>query len=171
MRCPSVRKQLQAYLDGELPPQAKAALDHHLQSCSACQQIVLRGRQLASLVTETFAPPIPESFPERLLARASRQMAEARPTATPLGNRSSRRLVASVAMRVAAAVVLVVGLGVGMLLGGQTGRRAAGRTFVRSTAAQDPVSLYNLDYLSGVPEGSFTQAYLSLVSARRGSGD
>jgi len=50
------------------------------------------------------------------------------------------------------------------LMGWQTGSRQSSKVADAAPALDDPVVVFNLDYLGGDPNGSLPQAYLMLVS-------
>lgn len=54
--------QLRAYLDGELPPVERAALDVHLAGCAACRDQLSRQRALAVRVRSLL--PVPPAAPD-----------------------------------------------------------------------------------------------------------
>jgi hypothetical protein len=68
------------------------------------------------------------------------------------------------AHRANAAAAIAAGLVLGVVLGQQTWRFSASTTgHDRLTTSADAEMVYSLDYLSGAPRGSFTDAYLSLT--------
>jgi hypothetical protein len=75
-------------------------------------------------------------------------------------------------MRIAAAVVFAVGLSVGAAMGRFVGQTTVAQSTTNVTNSNtDPAAVLNLDSLSGAQDGSITQAYLVLVSARNESGE
>ena len=160
MRCRQVQKYLHAYHDAELPAGVCEAVAGHLRTCAGCRQALTRLEQLADLLHTARASPVPPGFADRVLARA-RSLAEAAPQG--LGARRTffgSWIAAPTAVRAAAAIVVGIGLAGGTVMGWQTGRRTAA-----PPAADDPVVVYNLDYLGGTPEGSLPGAYLTLVAS------
>ncbi len=60
MRCRRARRSLSAYLDDELAPHRRSALEDHLAGCSACAAALERARQQwAGLAAAVPAPPLP----------------------------------------------------------------------------------------------------------------
>ena len=69
----------------------------------------------------------------------------------------------------AAAAVLVMGLAIGVLMGRDTWQSPGIQPVGKSQMAQvEPITIYNLDYLTDAPKGSLADAYLTLVSATNG---
>jgi anti-sigma factor (TIGR02949 family) len=70
LRCAQVLAALSDYLDGELPPQDRAALEAHVQGCARCTRF---GGRFAAVVTLLRADRRPEEPPpdvkERLAAK------------------------------------------------------------------------------------------------------
>lgn len=58
MHCEDIQRQLEEYLDGNLPIDRHDAISGHLQSCAACRQVYSQSRQLRlALQTMPVAPP------------------------------------------------------------------------------------------------------------------
>src|SRR5258708_15392432 len=56
------REQLSAYLDDELEPAARAALEHHLPGCTRCQSELRELRAVRGLLRALPVPALPRSF-------------------------------------------------------------------------------------------------------------
>jgi len=75
-------------------------------------------------------------------------------------------------MQAAAAGVLILGLAVGSLMGRGTWQRPAPpSSAIRQGTEDDPLTLYNLDYLTDTPRGSLALVYLTLASTKSGQGE
>jgi hypothetical protein len=144
-------------------------LASHLQTCPSCRQALARARLLVELLQADPLPAVPQGFAERLVAQARLSGAIQSPART---SRPLRRWWTSVptGQRVAAAALLILGLSAGMLMGWQTGQRKESQSQARSSAPEDSVTVFNLDYLGSTPEESLPQTYLTLVSAQGGNG-
>ncbi|HIC96144.1 TPA: hypothetical protein EYP12_05905, partial [Candidatus Bipolaricaulota bacterium] len=56
------RELLSAYIDGELPPKEKAAVEEHLRECAECRRDLETLRRTVALLRETPRVAIPRSF-------------------------------------------------------------------------------------------------------------
>jgi anti-sigma factor RsiW len=161
--CLKVRRQLSAYLDGELSPKNRTAVERHLARCRACGVALESLRRLARALEIVQVLPAPPSLAGQIMAKArDRQSVGRERNAIRPGRRTvtSRPWV----LRVAAAAVVVFGLAAGSYMG-----RSVSQTATARTAAQaDPLALYNLDYLADAPEGSLADSYLALAASDRG---
>ena len=103
MDCRHVNEQLGPYLDGELPPDVREALEAHLSTCDTCRAELESLRQLAS----SLAKPTAEAAPKALWDTIERRLDHARvvPLRKPKVLRFRRPLT------LAASVAIVVGLG------------------------------------------------------------
>jgi anti-sigma factor RsiW len=166
MRCEDVTTRLDSYASGELQPTLAAKVAAHLDSCESCRQSLGRLKQLAAVLGQTSAPPVPDGFAARLMAKArSRRVAVTSAGWNPL---RWWRLVPA-PMHAAAAAVLVIGLAVGLLMGWKTSP-ASQAPPAQAAVQADPLDAYNLDYLGDAPSGSLADSYLALVSGRNGEG-
>jgi anti-sigma factor RsiW len=78
MKSRDVHRRLGAYLDGELPSEARAEVGRHLEACATCAREVDRLRRLAGLLGAVPAPEAPVGFARRVRAQAERRVAERR---------------------------------------------------------------------------------------------
>ena len=124
MRCQTVRQKLEAYAAQELTPQVRERIEGHLQSCSRCREALARQKELEALIRSVPAPPVPDGFAGRVMARA-------RVRGESLARLSFRvessRLVGAQRLRLAmgTAAALAAGLLIGGLMGWQTWQRSA----------------------------------------------
>jgi anti-sigma factor RsiW len=166
MRCDLIQEQLDAYWDDEVSAAARQEIERHLRICTVCRLLLDRKQRLANLLAEALIPPVPDSFVERVLSKATSTTAQ--PAAKP-----SRWLQAAPALRrLAAAIVLAAGVTAGARMGWQTRQPGSPPAKTADTGRDNPVAVYNLDYLGSTPDGSLPKAYLTLVASNStGSGD
>jgi anti-sigma factor RsiW len=164
VRCAQVRDNLNRFLDAELPAELSEEMATHLQCCPTCRQLWARLRQLGAIVQAAPAPALPGGFARRVLSQARQRVASPPPLRRASFSLMRRWKSIPLMQRAAAAAVLVIGLSTGVLMGWQTGSRQSSRVADASPAPDDPVAVFNLDYLGGDPNGSLPQAYLMLVS-------
>ena len=98
MSCEHLRRDLDAYLDRELKPEAAAAIDDHLSGCPTCRRQVAERESLSRLVRAAPYYPAPDRLRSRVLAQSTRSTL-------------ARRL-----LTWAAAAILIVSVGAGMTL-------------------------------------------------------
>jgi len=77
------RNELYEYLDGSLPPGARAAAEKHLAECAACRQRLAQERQVGELLSARFRQAtepleLPSSVSRRVLAAWADEAREAR---------------------------------------------------------------------------------------------
>lgn len=74
MKCTQVLRRIEAYFDGELPPDERVGMEEHLRSCPSCSRELQLLRSLSSLVRGVEVPavsaPLWENYPTRVLRRA-----------------------------------------------------------------------------------------------------
>jgi anti-sigma factor RsiW len=171
VRCTSVRKNLSAYLDAQLSSAISAEMGTHLQCCAACRLAWLRLRQIGDLLRNVAAPPVPDGFVHRVLSQARRRV-----VCPPPAARASFDLVGywrsvPLVQRAAAAAVLIVGLSTGLAMGWQTTGTQTANSSTAVRVTDDPLAVFNLDYLGGDPNGSLPRAYLTLVASDNRPGE
>lgn len=164
MRCEEVRKRLPAFSSGQLAPDVRRAIKAHLGECAACRKALGRFDGVAAVLAGTRTPPIPPGFAARAMA-AARQRHPAGPGAAWNPWRWWRLTTAPI--RAAACAVFVAGVAVGLVMGWRVSPSAGPAP---SIVQGDPLETYQLDFLSGAPEGSLARSYLTLVSTADGGG-
>jgi len=107
MDCKHTRKQVSAWLDGELPEAIAETVAQHVQRCPACAAYAEELRCMAAILDTWDAPPVPKSLAERI-----RRAAQDHP-APIVQLRTWRRH--HWMGRVAATLLVAVGLAAGML--------------------------------------------------------
>jgi anti-sigma factor RsiW len=164
VRCATVRDSLNAFVDAELPAELSEEMATHLQCCQSCRQLWTRLRQLGAIIQAAPASSLPDGFAGRVLSQARQRVTSPLPTRRASFPFLLRWQSVPLIQRAAAAAVLVIGLSSGVLMGWQTGSNQAATGRDAAPAFDDPVVVFNLDYLGGDPNGSLPQAYLMLVS-------
>ncbi len=166
MQCQQVQLLLNRYIDGEIPEAVRGELDRHLEACAVCRAEVERLRKLEPLFAGLPMPPPPDNLTAAILRRA-----------VVIPKRSGSSVIiwrdwwstATTPLRAAAVVILMVGLAVGGILGRSvTWRPVSSNTEVLS-AAMEPLTVYELDDLGGLPNGSLSEAYLELLTPAGGN--
>lgn len=161
--CLRVRRQLGAYLDGELSPKGQTAVERHLLRCRPCHAALERLRRLEDALQIAEVPPAPPSLAGQIMAKArEHQLTGTVPNVIRLGHTFAPSQ--PWAFKIAAAAVLVFGLAAGSYMGRSVSQSATART----AGPADPRVVYNLDYLADAPEGSLADSYLALASSDRG---
>ena len=159
MRCKAVRKQLVAYVDGELDGQTRDIVKTHLGLCSACSVEYDRTRKALGAARAWEPRPLPEGFTEAIQERAERGE---RPRRVRLPAFDVRVIVDAIsprAWRVAAAcAILVVGLVLGHVVWPRHVVQEASKTVphngVRASAIETLTTLQKLKIILGMREGS-----------------
>ncbi len=159
MRCKAVRKQLVAYVDGELDGQTRDIVKTHLGLCSTCSVEYDRMRKALGAARAWEARPLPEGFTEAIQERAERGE---RPRRVRLPAFDVRVVVDAIPPRAwqvaAACAILVVGLVVGHLVWPRhvvpEAGKAAPHNGVRATALETLTTLQKLKIILGMREGS-----------------
>jgi len=155
-----------AYLANGLAATVRAEVDAHVDTCRACRQALDRAKRLASFLAETPAPPLPDRFAERVLARAR----ELRARQTPGWSIRAWWSAFPAPMRVAAAAMLLVGTAVGMILGWGDAPVSQNTALTRAEQTSGLFAGYGLDALGDAPDGSLAESYIALLDGRNGEG-
>jgi len=166
MRCQTVRQKLEAYADAEVTPQVRERINGHLRSCLGCREALARQKELEALVRSVSAPPVPDGFAGRLMARARLVGEVPRPVSRSGWNPFDRLEPQRLRMGLAATAALAAGLLVGVYLGRHTwqpsDQRLGGHTQMMQA---DPVAASGLGSLTGLGDNSLAEIYLGLASA------
>jgi anti-sigma factor RsiW len=160
MKCTRFQKLSSAYLDDQAPRDLRARMESHLGTCDSCRRALESARALSALLRAQSAPPVPDGFAQRVLARARSQRLSA-PSRLGVRDLVHRMLDSLRPVSAATAAVLAMGLILGALMGHDLGRiRSSSRS--PHVSAGDPLEGYDLDYLSEAPRGSLPHTVLTL---------
>jgi anti-sigma factor (TIGR02949 family) len=108
MNCDSVRDQLNAYVDGELPAETVQHVEEHLKTCDECSEWVEEEEGIGELVKQQRVPDPPDTLKSGVMQAVSE---------TEKGGPSSRRVSFGGAFsggRMAAGAMFLVGLVLGL---------------------------------------------------------
>jgi anti-sigma factor RsiW len=165
--CSRNRKRLNAYIDGELPEQARHSVAQHLAECESCRT-VLHGLQGLEPYLQTLdTPSIPAALTSRILSEASlrgRKVSKNRNSWWWRAIWPQPWLVTG-----ATTAALVVGLAMGAWMGWTSYRNAGSGQLIAVTTKTDGIasSLYAFDVLSAEPRGSIEAASLAFLENRK----
>jgi anti-sigma factor RsiW len=155
------------YVNEGLFADEQKPFEDHLHSCSSCQEQLRDLQALVGMLRNAPPlPPVPEGFSERLMARANRQVARAEPVRPWLLARAGWRDYGQVLQVAGSLGAVAAALLLGVVMAQQTWRYAGDGDSGDSRRAAmqvDPELVYELDFLSGAPRGSFIDAYLNLT--------
>lgn len=164
MRCSNVQQKLDLFATGELAPSVRERIEEHLESCAECRKGLARLRRFEDLVTASPAPPVPDGFAARVVARAKERQAivtrSGRTSRLPLQSRWKR-----VEFSAGTAVALVVGLLIGVFMGHGTWRPGGGQSPTAANRPADPAGASGFEYLIEPGGDSLAQVYLGLTAA------
>jgi anti-sigma factor RsiW len=161
--CSRNRKRLNAYIDGELPQQARHSVAQHLAECTSCRTVLHGLRGLEPYLQTLDTPSIPAALTSRILSEASlrrRKVAKNR-------NNWWWRTIWPQPLLVTGATTaaLVVGLAMGAWMGWTSYRNTGSGQLIAVTTKTDGIasSLYAFDVLSAEPRGSIEAASLAFL--------
>jgi anti-sigma factor RsiW len=157
VNCERTVELLNAYLDGELPPDRHALVAEHLRGCAACSKALAELEGVNRAIGTMAGAVVPEGFARRVrdAAEPSRMI--------HLDVTSHRvRLFGDALTRIAAVVMAVAGLAVGLAMGRALPTTNGGTAATDATESQ--VLALQTDSFSAVPEGSISDVYLTFVS-------
>lgn len=157
MNCEQTSELLNAYLDRELRPEARAKVRGHLHACASCTKALEGLRRLNRAIESIEATAVPEGFARRVrLAAESTRIVRPEPAGRPAS------IFTGALARAAAVLVAVAGLSVGLAmgrtLGGANGLAAAAQ------AADDDLLSLQLDALTAAPTGSMGEMFLAFTT-------
>ena len=69
LSCSDFRTELSSLIDGEIAPEIRRELEHHLAECRTCQVLYDSTRKTLTLVTDSGSFELPQALSERLLDR------------------------------------------------------------------------------------------------------
>lgn len=157
MDCERTRELLNAYLDGELPPDRRADVDAHLCDCAACAAALGELEGLNRAIATLAGAAVPEGFAARV-----REAAESGRVLRLDTVNHRVRLFGDALTRIAAVVMAVAGIAVGLAMGQNLS--ATSSYAATSETTESEVLALQTDVLSSVPEGSLSDVYLAFVT-------
>lgn len=165
MRCSEVQQRLDLYATKELTHAVRERIEAHLESCDQCREALARVRRFENLLTAASAPPVPDGFAARVVARAKERqaiVADTEPIPRVLLWSAWKRFEFSAGT----AAALAAGLMLGVFLGHETWQTAAQHPPAPSTQSGDVLVASGFDLLADSRGDSLTEAYLQLTSER-----
>jgi len=165
MRCSEVQQRLDLYATKELAHAVRERIEAHLESCTECRDALARVRRFEDLLTAAPAPPVPDGFAARVVARAKER--QARAASGPPSPRDRSRLAwERIRLSAGTAAALAAGLMVGMSMGHETWQAVRQQPLASATRPPDPLAASGFEYLVEPGGDSLAQAYLGLTSGR-----
>jgi anti-sigma factor RsiW len=77
--CNHVWEHISAYIDGEVDPELRDEIDHHLETCEICSAVLDSTRNVVVLMADERVFELPAGFSERLHARLDRELELSKP--------------------------------------------------------------------------------------------
>ena len=74
LNCQEIRRQISNYLDSDISPGMRAALDAHLAQCRHCAAILDGTRNVLLLIADDRTFPLPAGFSARMHERLRREL-------------------------------------------------------------------------------------------------
>lgn len=71
-RCLALLSRLSQYIDDELTPRQRRAIDEHCRDCARCKRVIAGLQRTVSLYRQTVAPRMPARAQARARARIAR---------------------------------------------------------------------------------------------------
>jgi anti-sigma factor RsiW len=72
--CDAIAPELNAYVDGELPPGERAAVERHLEECASCRSEIELLRLVTGSLRHMARPEPSETMRQRLLAQVAAEL-------------------------------------------------------------------------------------------------
>lgn len=163
MQCAQVISHLDAYISGAIGLVEAQAIERHIERCEACRTEERSRRHIAEFLGAAAVPDLPLGFHAQVMAAAARFAASNRETVSgAILHPLQWWRTASAGLRASAFAAVVLGIVCGMILASGTAHLPGGLLAPEITT--DP-RVYGQDYLGESPEGSLSEAYLTLVFA------
>ncbi|MCL4204947.1 MAG: zf-HC2 domain-containing protein [Pirellulaceae bacterium] len=164
MRCQVVQQKLDQYAGQSLSGPERELMERHLRSCPVCQQSLERQSRLQTLLQSCHAPPIPEEFAARVLARAeSHPVVVTRPSSRGWTPGVTGKKLGEVLGMVG---TLAAGLLIGLLLGHQTWQ--SGTRAISEFHQGEAAGAAGLGGLIDPGDDTLAQTYLQMTLPRDG---
>jgi anti-sigma factor RsiW len=74
LSCSEIRRALSNYIDNDISPEMRGALEAHLSHCRHCAAILDGTRNVIVLIADDRTFPLPLGFSERLHSRLRREL-------------------------------------------------------------------------------------------------
>lgn len=159
MNCQDMQNRISDYLDGRLSRAERDVVKTHLKECPFCSAALAVVDPVADVLLRSEDLVVPPDLADITMAAARRRVRREQPASWSL---LSWWRLAPVSLQAAAVGVLVIGLGLGFVLGKSTAISIAPEATI--TSQEDPLEVYQLDYLGDAPSGSLTDTYLALIT-------
>lgn len=163
MRCNDVQQKLDLFATGELTHTVREKIEAHLESCKECGEALARVRRFEDLLTAAPAPPVPDGFAARVVARAKERQARA-VGQLPAPRGRYRLAWQRIRLSAGTAAALAAGLMVGMFMGHETWQAVRQQPLASATRPPDPLAAFGFEYLVEPGGDSLAQAYLGLTA-------
>lgn len=163
MRCDRAQVLMDRYVNEELLPDERGPFDMHLRDCRNCQQQLANLQRLLAALRSVAAPPIPQGFVGRVMARAKEREAivgRRKPVSTGALRSAWTRCESFAGI----AVALAAGLMIGVFMGEEAWRADRQQGIASATRPADPLAASGFEYLVDPGENSLAQAYLGLTT-------
>ena len=154
MGCDVVRKDISAYVDGELTEKEKLAVDTHLQKCPDCKRVFNQFAAQSQVLREVAEIEPSPDFDVRFWTKVTKQNER-----TPLAAEWPS-LIFSPTRLIFASILL------GILVGGIMGKITSFRHFSSIPTQKTYFERLNLYAFNDFPRGSVGNAYLTLSTKR-----
>jgi len=167
--CLAYRKRFSAFLDGELPPKKRAALEDHLAACASCRRALAALKDLGPILERLEVPEPPAGLGVRIMAEARRSASDRRL------KHNVRRWPAAVpdwpwafkALGSAAILFLMLSFGVFVSTKGWLPGYSDDRKSISSTAGS---AAEGLEWFAPGPPGSLVSGYLAMAGQSGSAG-
>ncbi len=159
MHCNEIRKQLLAYVQGELTSNRRTMLRHHLQQCMGCRALLAELDPIAAAVLKSIETPrVPESLKRSVMLQARMKQWD---SAEVIWHPILWWQMATVTMRSTAVLMMMMVLGLGTFMGMSTATHDLSDTMNSSPSINN---LYAFSVLGDIPDASLASSYLNLVT-------
>src|SRR4051812_39248333 len=74
--CHDVWREISNYIDDDVTPELRAAIERHLAECRPCMAVLRGAQNLVNIVGDPRAFQVPTDFSQRIHARIQRELTE-----------------------------------------------------------------------------------------------
>lgn len=163
MRCREVQQKLGSLGTREIASSVRERIEGHVRSCAECREAQARLRRFEDLLTAAPAPPVPEGFAARVVARAKEQQVDVA-RSKPVRHLSLRAAWTRFELAAGTAAALAAGVSFGVFLGYQTWQSAAQHSSTVATQSAELLASSGFDLLAESRGDSLAETYLQLTS-------